>query len=95
MPWKKGRIGFPQIGSAPIDGWFIKENPIKMNDLEGNPHFRKSSVMERETIATELAAQKVIKIVQLPYPHIQQYTCGNDSHPAEVCTSRERGAAGR
>ena len=32
------------IGGAPIAGWFIRENPIKMDDL-GVPHFRKPPIM--------------------------------------------------
>ena len=34
---------FPKIG-VPQNGWFIMENPIKMNDLEENPLFSETSI---------------------------------------------------
>jgi len=34
---------FPKIG-VPQNGWFIRENPIKMDDLEENPLFSETPI---------------------------------------------------
>ena len=35
--WKGSWWVFPKIGIGPKNGWFIMENPTKMNDLGGKP----------------------------------------------------------
>ena len=40
--WVVSRWVFPKIG-VPQNGWFIKENPVKMDDLGGKPLFSETS----------------------------------------------------
>ena len=54
--------GFPKIG-VPQNGWFIMENPIKLDDL-GVPPFKETSIYPNPCI--------IISVIHIPSLHIQR-----------------------
>ena len=48
---------FPKIG-VPQKRWFIMENPIKMDDLGGNPLFLETPILPTTTTTVVTAACK-------------------------------------
>ena len=45
---------FPKIGVGPQNGWFIMENPIKMDDLGVPPLFWETPKCNRRLVDREL-----------------------------------------
>ena len=73
--------GVHSHGGTPIAGWFIMENPMKMNDEMSYPHFRKPPYV---TQCVGLVAVFLAMFAShLKMPRYKQRRWGN--HVAEEC----------
>ena len=75
---------FPKIG-VPPNGWFIKENPIKMDDL-GVPLFSETSICE-PSLAPEFCPI-VFGLLDFPLVHVHHLTRDSQRDPAKSFADR-------